>query len=410
MTTWQLTPFSLLYIAGIVIALTMAVIAWRIQPVRGAREFAFTAIGVSFWFLGYVLGFFNSDLEWKLIAVRIEYIGIVSSPVLFFLFVAAYVQLRLPKGWQFLLFVPAALTLMVVFTFPYHQLLYEEFGKATLASGFVVFTKAYGPFFYFWMSFSYVVMMASLLALVWGLGKMPVNYRFQATVLSMIVATILVANLAFVSGFNPIAPYDPTPIAFLLAAVLILVNMRLFRFLDIVPVAYNQVFEQVPTGVIVVDSRDKIIDINQFAEGVLGEKDEVLGRRADTLLDVSRDHYDSIELGSTGREFDIDITPFKESMGEQAGRLILLHDVTQRNEMAGQQEALIKELRKALSDVRTLEGMLPICASCKKIKNEEDNSWHELDEFINQHSSAQFSHGICPTCAKLLYPDFSSDD
>ena len=68
--------------------------------------------------------------------------------------------------------------------------------------------------------------------------------------------------------------------------------------------------------------------------------------------------------------------------------------------------ALKKErdkLMKALKEIKTLSGLLPICASCKKIRDDK-GYWNQMEGYIQQHSDAQFSHGICPDCAKILYP------
>jgi hypothetical protein len=54
--------------------------------------------------------------------------------------------------------------------------------------------------------------------------------------------------------------------------------------------------------------------------------------------------------------------------------------------------------------IRVLEGFLPICANCKKIRHEED--WEQIEKYISDHSLAQFSHSICPDCMKKLYPEF----
>ncbi len=61
------------------------------------------------------------------------------------------------------------------------------------------------------------------------------------------------------------------------------------------------------------------------------------------------------------------------------------------------------ELEKALSEVKLLSGFIPICASCKNIRDDK-GYWNQVETYIQQHSEAQFSHGICPTCAKKLYP------
>jgi len=69
-------------------------------------------------------------------------------------------------------------------------------------------------------------------------------------------------------------------------------------------------------------------------------------------------------------------------------------------------DRLILDLRKALEEVKTLKGFIPICSSCHKIRDDE-GFWQRLELYISAHSDAQFSHGICPDCRKKLYPEFS---
>jgi len=80
-------------------------------------------------------------------------------------------------------------------------------------------------------------------------------------------------------------------------------------------------------------------------------------------------------------------------------------DVTERKQAHEEQERLILELQDALSRVKTLKGLLPICASCRKIRNDQ-GYWTSVEAYILQHSDAEFTHGICPDCARKLYPDF----
>ena len=65
----------------------------------------------------------------------------------------------------------------------------------------------------------------------------------------------------------------------------------------------------------------------------------------------------------------------------------------------------ITELQKALQEVKALSGLLPICSSCKKIRDEK-GSWNNMETYISEHSDAEFSHGICPDCAQRLYPEY----
>jgi hypothetical protein len=65
---------------------------------------------------------------------------------------------------------------------------------------------------------------------------------------------------------------------------------------------------------------------------------------------------------------------------------------------------VIAELKKALEEIKTLSGFLPICASCKKIRDDK-GYWNQIEAYISEHSAAEFSHGICPECVEKLYPD-----
>ena len=67
-----------------------------------------------------------------------------------------------------------------------------------------------------------------------------------------------------------------------------------------------------------------------------------------------------------------------------------------------------RKLEEALENVRQLQGLLPICASCKKIRN-DDGYWTEIEEYINSHADIKFSHGICPDCIKKLYPECTDE-
>jgi hypothetical protein len=64
------------------------------------------------------------------------------------------------------------------------------------------------------------------------------------------------------------------------------------------------------------------------------------------------------------------------------------------------------ELQEALDQVKLLKGLLPICASCKNIRDDK-GYWKTVESYISSHSEAQFSHGICPDCMKKLYPEFA---
>ena len=81
-----------------------------------------------------------------------------------------------------------------------------------------------------------------------------------------------------------------------------------------------------------------------------------------------------------------------------------LEDVTERKKTETERERLITELKDALATVKALSGLLPICAACKKIRDDA-GAWHPIESFIQSHSDAEFTHSFCPECLERLYPD-----
>jgi hypothetical protein len=85
---------------------------------------------------------------------------------------------------------------------------------------------------------------------------------------------------------------------------------------------------------------------------------------------------------------------------------VILSDITIRKRLEHEQARLMGELQKAMSEIKTLTGIIPICANCKKIRN-DTGSWEALEKYFMEHSDAQFSHGICNECVKTLYPEYA---
>ncbi len=82
----------------------------------------------------------------------------------------------------------------------------------------------------------------------------------------------------------------------------------------------------------------------------------------------------------------------------------LQHEIPERKRAEAQREKLIAELQEALAKVKTLSGLLPICASCKKVRD-ESGYWNHIERYVSEHSEAQFTHSICPECARAFYRD-----
>tara|TARA_B100000959_G_scaffold287241_1_gene370402 strand:- start:5072 stop:5743 length:672 start_codon:yes stop_codon:yes gene_type:complete len=113
-----------------------------------------------------------------------------------------------------------------------------------------------------------------------------------------------------------------------------------------------------------------------------------------------------LERAKISEPFGYLIKPFEANELHSNVEIALYkHKIEIEKKKAGEErKKLIHKLKEDLADVKKLSGLLPICASCKKIRNEEGN-WNQIEEYLRDRSEVKFSHGVCPECAKNLYPD-----
>jgi PAS domain-containing protein len=104
------------------------------------------------------------------------------------------------------------------------------------------------------------------------------------------------------------------------------------------------------------------------------------------------------ELAYENKILSVTIAPFTR------GAIITSQDITERVQAERDRITLIADLRRALDEVETLRGLLPICASCKKIRDDR-GYWNTVEEYFSNRSKVDFSHTLCPDCIRTLYPD-----
>lgn len=113
--------------------------------------------------------------------------------------------------------------------------------------------------------------------------------------------------------------------------------------------------------------------------------------------------YESNDLFKRASDAGVGAYLVKPPKPSEVERAILI--ARARHEDLMRLRHLNKELEKALSEIKTLRGILPICANCKKIRDDK-GYWNAVEDYIRNHSEAEFSHSICPECSKKLYPEF----
>ena len=113
-------------------------------------------------------------------------------------------------------------------------------------------------------------------------------------------------------------------------------------------------------------------------------------------------------VGGRERYLIFDASPVFSRSGELIAAIETLQDITELKRIEEERERLNIKLQDALDRIKVLSGLIPICAGCKKIRDDK-GYWNQIETFIRDHSEAHFSHGICPECARKEYPDLFDD-
>ena len=98
--------------------------------------------------------------------------------------------------------------------------------------------------------------------------------------------------------------------------------------------------------------------------------------------------------------------PLKTAQGVVTGIVGISRDITDRKLLEEQRDRYVSELQEALEKVKTLSGLLPLCSGCKNIRDDH-GYWQQVDNYIMEHSTARFTHGLCPDCIARLYPELA---
>ena len=159
-------------------------------------------------------------------------------------------------------------------------------------------------------------------------------------------------------------------------------------------------------GIIIVDTDGIVLYANPASE-------KLFGKKKDELLDfpfgfpIISDESKDIVIRQGSMLIDVALRVVQVQWQNKTAFQLSLRDVTERNRMQEEREKLIKELQTAMENVKMLSGLLPICSSCKKIRD-DDGYWNQLEGYIQNHSIATFTHGVCPECFPKIYPEIAA--
>ena len=347
---------TLLPLTSTLISLGLAFFAWRFRHrYRWVFSFALLSFAVSEWSLGYFFELTAVSLETKIIWAKIEYLGIVLTPLLWFIFSWQYVsrdQWLTRKRLLLLLIVPA-LTFLFVITNEWHGLIWQE-TSLIMTSTMRMLEVSYGFWFWLHSAYSYLLLLVGSIVLLRAFRRFATIHRWQIGVLLLGPLAPWIGNIVYLTGVSPIPNFDLTPLAFTISGVVFAWDVFRLNLLDLVPIARRALIDSMSDAMLVVDVENRIVDVNEAFALLVGQSEkELVGQsikalftdqpewaRAYNVTDQHED-YDWQDLEVNGRYYDARTSMLFNDQQQPRGRLIILRDITERREM--EQELLAEK-------------------------------------------------------------------
>jgi len=413
----MITAFSGVLFGTSLIVLFAAGTTWQKRNVPGGLTLTLALLGVAIWCFFSAMETTSLDAAHRYLWRAVSFFGLCNVAPLFLVFALQYSDSGWPlNGWTLLGFwaIPAT-TIVLAFTNSLHHLIWTGFTPGPIQGTNTVIYKQ-GPWYYIaliWFLAQCLIASYHLLRVVMRTARL---YLVQAGILLVSVLMPWVGVVLYLLPHGPFPGLDTASPGFAVSAVLIVTAFNRLHFLDLVPNARATLLEHIQESFLVLDSLGRITDFNRNALRALRVDSLAIGAKLaevfPALAKVVGGDDDSsgpptLALpGSPPVTLEVSVAKMSSRSGNTTGTILLLRNITERRHSEEERERLISELRDALAKVKKLSGLLPICASCKRIRD-DNGYWQQVESYMKDHAEVEFSHGMCPECAAKMYDELN---
>jgi len=183
---------------------------------------------------------------------------------------------------------------------------------------------------------------------------------------------------------------------------------------------YRTILRTTMDGFWITDIQGRYLDVNDAYCHLIGysreelltmrisdveavERPEETAQRIERIMETGGARFETRHRRKDGKIIDVEVSVNYMKVGNER-LFVFLRDITERKRVEEERGKLIHELQEALASIKTLRGLLPICSYCKKIRDDK-GYWNRIESYIEDHSGAEFTHGMCPECLKKFHPD-----
>jgi PAS domain S-box-containing protein len=328
--------------AAVGLAIVMLCLYRKNNP--GAMKLAALMGAITFWAMCGALEAAAKLYYDKILWSEISYIGIVATPVLWLFFASHFANhdKHLPLWFRWAVWILPIVTVGVAFTNPWHHLLWGTIEPSQFSN---VLIYSHNIWFWIHFTYSYLLMLAGTLLLLMGLWRTRSTRTAQSLLILFGALIPWVGNLIYALGFSPIPGLDITPWALLASGAFIAAAILNFGLLDLVPLAREAVVEKMLDAIIVIDPRDRVVDMNPAAHqlfpdagpNLVGQPVQSFFLAWPNLAERMKRYPEShaeLQLGGTvQRTMDVRASILRGDKGQTLGRLVVLRDISSRIQM-----------------------------------------------------------------------------
>jgi PAS domain-containing protein len=399
--------FSLVYLLAATIAVAAVAVIWPRRAAPGGTPLALMLLAAAVWAVCDAIELQLSTVAGKQLISQIQYIGVIAAAPCFFhaaMALSGRLERMAPGLIAAVWGVPVA-SLLIAWTNPWHNWLWTGI---VLPARDLPFTRyEYGWWFWVLTAQHYLLMAAATLLLLGAIRR--VRRPFRTGMTAVLVAVILpwIGNAAYIAKTGPWPGLDWVALSLGVTGSLLVWVVLREGLLDLLPRAREALLDKMTDGVLVLDRDGHVFIANQAARTTLFLDGPSLAQALGlaSLSQAPEQWRTEAQIGSgpSRRWLDVRIDPIRDRWGTLAGRLVVARDVTFQKALEDEREHLIDELQDALKKVVQLEGLLPICASCRKVRD-DGGYWGNVEEYFGSRAPVEFTHAICPDCEQKLYP------
>jgi len=262
----------IIFLLGIIASISTIIYLFKKKPFKNYKLAIILFIGFILWIAGYGLEILSIFFKLKLLFSKLEYLGIVCIPVAFFLLTLDFSGYRedFTIKEKILISIIPALTLIFASTNEFHKLIWSAINE-NVSFGAPMEIIKYGLFFWIWTFYSYFLLLISYFFLIKTyLTKFKI-FKLQSLTLIIALTIPFIINALYIFKISKIFYYDPTPIALVFSSFVLLYGIIKLKIGNIIPFIYNNDVENLNGSVIVINTNDKILYINDAAKEIFGE-------------------------------------------------------------------------------------------------------------------------------------------